>query len=514
MPYKFRPLLIVACAGIAAAVPQVVRPLTGADGAAILALVPAAVGAWVGGWREALIVVWIGSAAIQFAEPPSVWAAESGWHPATVWGCVGATVGTVACLALRRHSVCAALQASAAAQRHLQGTESGPVHDTQELLEADARKDEALAILAHELRNPLAPIQTAAELIRRVSNSAERDRWSRIIEAQVKILVRLVDDLLDISRIQRGTVEINKGTVDLVALVQEAAESARPEMNVRRHDFFVGTPTDGPVYVEADMQRISQVLYNLLNNAAKYTPPGGRVELSLERVPGGATIRVADTGIGIAPAYLPRIWDMFVQVRTGLDREGGGIGLGLTLVKKLVELHGGTVTARSDGEGKGSEFLVTLPRPSVTWKAVRRSVPPDGSRASLKSLKVLIVEDNLPAAETLAAHLRLEGHSVSVVHDGTAAVATAAVYLPDAVLLDIGLPGIDGYEIARRLRRSACEAVLIATTGCATEENRASGSEAGIDHYLLKPVPFDTLRKLMGAPRPLPGCGVGYDRIS
>ncbi len=390
-------------------------------------------------------------------------------------------------------------------------TESDLRRENEGLNVADARKDEALAILAHELRNPLAPILNASELIRRVTTTADRDRWARVVETQVKVLIRLVDDLLDVMRIRRGKVQIKKVTTDLSELVAAATESIRPEMDRNRHDFFVGVPTDGPVYVEADPQRLAQVLNNLLANAAKYTEPGGRIDISLEKTPGGAAIVVRDSGQGIDPEFLPYIWDMFAQHRTGLDRFGGGIGIGLTLVKKLVELHGGTVTARSDGPGLGSEFVVTLPRPALSWKNLPRpaSAPPPTKTPR----RVLVVEDNYAAAETAAAQLRMDGHAATVVHDGPAAIATAATLRPDVILLDIGLPGMNGYEIARRLRDGGCGAVIVAVTGCATVENHAAGADAGIDHYLLKPVAFDVLRGLIETPRPSPGRGVGYDRF-
>ena len=393
----------------------------------------------------------------------------------------------------------------------LRHSETAARREVADLTEADARKDEALAILAHELRNPLAPIRTAAEVIRRAVAQADRDRMTRIIEAQVEMLVRLVDDLLDVTRIRRGQVQIHKVTLDLVELVNQAAETVRPVMEKERHDFFVGLPHDGPVYVEADRDRIAQVLNNLLTNAAKYTPAGGRIDLALDRVPGGAVVTVTDTGVGIPADFLPRVWDMFVQRRTGLDRAGGGIGIGLTLVKKLVELHGGTAEAESAGEGQGSVFRVTLPRPVLSWRNLPRpaSAPPPSKHPR----RVLLVEDNMAAAETLAAQLRIEGHTVTLVHDGPAAVALAAAQTPDVVLLDIGLPGMDGYETARRLRAAGCAAVVIAVTGCATDENRSSGLDAGIDHYLLKPVAFDRLRALFDRPRPPAGTGVGYEKL-
>lgn len=364
-----------------------------------------------------------------------------------------------------------------------------------QLREADRRKNEAMAMLAHELRNPLAPIRNAAQLVRSAEVRGERERWVRVIEDQVGILSRLVDDLLDVARVQQGKVEIAKTAADLAELVTAAAEACRPLFTERRHQLFVGIPQDGPVYAEVDTRRFSQVVFNLLTNAAKYTPPGGNVWVTLERQGGEAVVRVRDNGLGIDPEFLPHVWDIFSQQKTGLDRPGGGLGLGLTLVRRLVELHGGRVEAASDGPGKGSEFCARFPRKGLAWKAHRRpagSPPPTRHRR-----RVLIVDDNFAVAETTGALLRTDGHAVTVVHDGEAALATAAQVRPDVVLLDIGLPGMNGFEVARRLRAAGVRAVLVAVTGYTSERDRAAGREAGFDHYLAKPVETDAIRDLL-----------------
>ena len=365
-----------------------------------------------------------------------------------------------------------------------------------QLAEADRRKDEFLAMLAHELRNPLAPIRNAAYMLRhRGADPAVLVPMREVIEEQVKHLARLVDDLLDVSRITRGKIRLAREPIDLVAVATQAAESARPQVEARRHALAVELPP-GPIPLEADPTRIKQVLLNLLDNAAKYTDPGGAVRLSVAREGPEAVVRVRDSGIGIAPDVLPRIFDLFAQADCSLDRSRGGLGIGLTLVKSLVELHGGSVSAHSAGVGRGCEVVVRLPAPAPPARPTGLPAVSPGPAAGA-SRRILVVDDNVQAAESLAVVLRLWGHEVLVHHDGPAAIAAAPAFGPDVVLLDIGLPDLDGYEVARRLRaRPDLPGLrLLAMTGYGRDEDRRRAAAAGFDHHLTKPVDLDALKE-------------------
>jgi signal transduction histidine kinase len=371
-----------------------------------------------------------------------------------------------------------------------------------ELQETDRRKDEFLAMLAHELRNPLGPILNALQLMRgHDPDPSAFDRARGVMERQVKHMARLVDDLLDVARITRGKVELRKEPVPLARVVQQAVEVCRPLMETREHQFTLSMPEDS-LWLEADATRIEQVLVNLLNNAAKYTEPGGRLSLSVAREASRVVIRVRDNGIGVPADVLPHVFDLFVQSERSLDRSQGGLGIGLTLVRSLVQMHGGTVSAYSAGPGQGSEFIVRFPLSNAALRSVGESPqsvadagPPAGSR------RVLVVEDNLDAAETLNELLELWGHEPCIVHDGEAAIEAARVHQPDLVLLDIGLPGMDGYSIARALRRDPATASvrLIALTGYGQEEDRRRSHEAGFDVHLTKPVDPAELQRLLAA---------------
>jgi signal transduction histidine kinase/CheY-like chemotaxis protein len=365
------------------------------------------------------------------------------------------------------------------------------------------KKDEFLAMLGHELRNPLAPIRNAADLIGGEGvGRAQRDRLRRLICDQVGVLSRLVDDLLDAARIQQGKVQLRPEPCDLKAVVEAAVEASRAELEARRHQVFIATPEE-PLWAECDARRINQVLSNLLSNAGKYTEPGGRVWVSLERdgKAGDAcgtacAIRVRDNGRGISPDFLPHVWDLFSQEPATMDRPTGGLGIGLTLVRRIVEMHGGTVEARSQGRGQGSEFVLRLPCRPMGWRG-RPPTMPAMTAFPARSLRALVVDDNFAAAETTAIMLRQEGHAVSVVHDGPAALATDANFKPDVVLLDIGLPEMDGYEVARRLREQDPTAVLVAVTGYGGAAEQKRGMEAGFHHYLVKPVEPATIRRIL-----------------
>jgi two-component system CheB/CheR fusion protein len=364
------------------------------------------------------------------------------------------------------------------------------------LLEADQRKNEFLAMLAHELRNPLAPIGNAVEILRRPGLDAAQSAWcSDIIDRQTGQLTRLVDDLLDISRITQGKIELQKAPLAVADIVQRAVETSRPLLDERRHELVVQLPSE-PLWVEGDEVRLAQAVSNLLNNAAKYTDEGGRIELGAEPCEDEAIIRVRDTGRGMDASALPHLFAPFYQVDRTLDRAEGGLGIGLSLVKNLVGLHGGSVRAFSAGKGQGSEFVVRLPRlvdPPAAACAVAESQPATGG------LRILVVDDNHDAAESLALLLQIDGHEVWMAHDGPAGLEMARAKRPDAVLLDIGLPGMDGYAVARTLRRSAesGQARLIALTGYGQREDREKSSAAGFDAHLLKPVDIDLLQRLL-----------------
>jgi signal transduction histidine kinase len=374
-----------------------------------------------------------------------------------------------------------------------------------EVREADRRKDEFLAMLAHELRNPLAPICNALHIMKQNgADAAVRGRVREMMERQVQHMTRMVDDLLDVSRITRGKIELRKEVIDLASVVERTVETTRPLIEDRRQTLTVDLPPE-PVHLEADPTRLEQVLANLLNNAAKYTDHGGHIGLSARQEDGELVLRVRDTGVGILAEMLPHIFEPFVQSDRVLHHSQGGLGIGLTLVRRLVEMHGGSVTAHSEGPGKGSEFVVRLP-------ALSHKQPIPGARAAgeggeavgtAPKRRILVVDDNVDAAESLALLLRLAGHDVRVAHDGAAALAAVEPDPPDLVFLDIGMPVMNGYDVARRLReRIGMEnLVLVAVTGWGQEEDRRRSQEAGFDHHLIKPVEPEALHKLLAGMR-------------
>lgn len=358
------------------------------------------------------------------------------------------------------------------------------------LRDADRRKDEFLATLAHELRNPLAPLLNSLQLLKMPRlDGATIERTRQTMERQVHHLVRLIDDLLDVSRVMRGKISLQRERLELSTIVARGVETARPIIDAQGHDLQIDLP-DAPLPLEADPVRMAQVFANLFNNAAKYTPAGGRISLSAKREGADIEVRVRDTGIGIAPELLSGIFDLFVQADPSASRSQGGLGIGLTLVKSLVEMHGGTICARSGGLGRGSEFVVRLP--------LARAQSADGSRDSASMQlppariirRVLVIDDNQDAAETLALLLQLEGHEVHVAHDGPAGLEAAVSLRPDVIFLDLGMPGMDGYEVARRLRQEPGlkETRLAALTGWGQQEDRRRSAEAGFDAHLVKPV--------------------------
>jgi PAS domain S-box-containing protein len=366
----------------------------------------------------------------------------------------------------------------------------------QEAEAASRAKDEFLAMLGHELRNPLSPILTALQLMKlRGGGGLERER--EVIERQVGYLTRLVEDLLDVSRITRGTVAIKEEHVGVTDLVAKGIEIASPLLDQRTHVLEVDVPRN--LWVRGDAVRLSQVMSNLITNAAKYTPPGGRITVRATDERGDVVVRVRDTGIGIAPDVLPKVFDLFVQERQDIDRSQGGLGLGLTIVRNLVERHGGTVSAHSDGPGAGSEFVVRLPRadtpaaPGAT--ADVRPVSESALAPSGASLRILIVDDSVDGAEMLAAALSAKGHKTQVAFDGPDALRVATTFRPAVVFLDIGLPVMDGYELAARLRElpELNGVRLFALTGYGQVSDRQKARDAGFDHHFTKPIDLDAI---------------------
>lgn len=366
------------------------------------------------------------------------------------------------------------------------------------LRETDRRKDEFLAMLAHELRNPLTPIRNAAQILKLPGvDDKSRRAASDILERQVGQMVRLVDDLLDVSRITRGKIGIRKQRIELASVINQAVETVRPICENRNHQLTVTLPSQ-PVYLNADPARLTQVVGNLLNNAYKFTRPGGQIRLTAEYEDGQAVIRVQDNGIGIAEDQLPRIFEMFTQVDTSLERTQSGLGIGLTLVKNLVEMHKGTIEARSLGLGKGSEFVVRLPAIADSAKP-ELSEPSVQSQEAAVSRRILLVDDNHDLTDSLAQLLQMTGHEVHIASDGLAGVAAAEKLQPDVVLLDIGLPKLNGYEAARKIREHEKDdhTVLVAVTGWGQEADRRRSEEAGFNAHLVKPLDFSTLNKLL-----------------
>jgi PAS domain S-box-containing protein len=363
------------------------------------------------------------------------------------------------------------------------------------LAEANRGKEEFMAMLSHELRNPLSPILNALSILQQMStNDPVIEQAGGIIERQVKQMVRLVDDLLDVNRITKGKLRLQTEPIDLRAVMNRAADSARPLLEARRHEFSLMLPTE-PLWVEGDSGRLEQVALNLLNNAAKYTDAGGWVRLNVNREGDDAVFRVSDNGAGIPPEMLPRVFDLFTQVDGSLSRSNGGLGVGLALVRSLVEMHGGRVTASSGGLGKGSEFAVKLPiLTGAAGRPMTTTLEPGKNSGSPK--RVLVVEDNVDAGDSLSLLLRLHGHDVRVARTGTTALEVAATFHPSLALVDIGLPGMDGYEVARRLRANPDlkEMTLCALSGYTpSDSDRFRPQEVGFAHHFVKPVEVETL---------------------
>ena len=367
----------------------------------------------------------------------------------------------------------------------------------EELAAADRRKDEFLAMLAHELRNPLAPISNALEAIRLArSNAAATEEALNIARRQIGHMARLLDDLLDVSRFTRGKVHLRKVPVDLTTILRQAVETSRSLIEKNGHELLTSFPAE-PVWLDGDPTRLAQIVANLLNNAAKYTDRGGRIALVADREGDEAVVRVRDNGIGLSAEMLPRVFDLFAQADRSLDRSQGGLGIGLTLVRSLVQLHDGNVSVESRGPGQGSEFIVRLPASS---RAQSTPVANKDATSAVESayplLRLLVVDDSQDSARSLARVLKLWGYEVRVAHDGLEAIEAASAEAFDVILLDIGLPGINGYEVAERLRDQfgSARPVLVALTGYGQAEDLARSQSVGFDDHLVKPVNLERLR--------------------
>ena len=359
---------------------------------------------------------------------------------------------------------------------------------TAELRDADQRKDEFLATLAHELRNPLAPIRNALEILKLVGHDPEKALKAReMMERQISQMVRLVDDLLDVSRITTGKLAVRKSVIDLAEPLQDAIETVRPFIQARDHRLEVSLAAE-PIAVEGDRTRLAQVFSNLLNNAAKYTPPGGRIELFLGRDNYHAIVRVRDNGIGLAPESKAKIFDMFMQVDRSLERSQAGLGVGLTLARRLVQLHEGSLDVDSAGVGQGSEFTVRIP--IALGRIEGDAGAPQEGHAPAASRRVLLADDNVDFINSLGELLTARGHQVRIAKDGAEALATAAEFRPEVAFLDIGMPKVHGFEVARRLRQAEAtsKCLLVAVTGWGQENDRRRAREAGFDRHLVKPV--------------------------
>jgi signal transduction histidine kinase len=369
------------------------------------------------------------------------------------------------------------------------------------LREANRRKDEFLATLAHELRNPLAPVRNAVELLKRQATEPERVTWAtELIDRQVSLFSRLIDDLMDVSRINQGRIELRREVVTLGDVLSDAVETVRPHIETAGHELAVLLP-DQQLAVSADRTRLAQAFVNLLHNAAKYTDAGGRIEVGVLVEKGDAIVTIRDTGIGIPPDRLESVFEMFSQVESAISRSRGGLGIGLSLTQRLVQMHGGSVKAFSEGLGKGSRFHVQLPLVHPDESAAPAPGAAQPSREATGSLRILIADDNVDAADTLAALLQVMGHEVQTVHDGEAAVAAAAQFTPQVVILDIGMPRMNGYEACRRIRAQPHEKrpMLVALTGWGQEQDLAQSQAAGFDWHLVKPIEAEALEKLLEA---------------
>jgi signal transduction histidine kinase/CheY-like chemotaxis protein len=456
-----------------------------------------------GGWKPAVLatLVCLINERVFFTHPRFSFALPSGYETMRIllFGASGVAIA-ILCEGLQRAWIRVADR-----QRQLEremterlAVAQERLHLVEQLRQADRRKDEFLATLAHELRNPIAPLSNALELWSFAKESpGQLEELRGMMQRQVRQMTRLIDDLLDVSRISRGKISLRSERVDLRAVVEAASESIKPIVAANNQRLESSLP-DGPLVIRGDVTRIAQVVGNVLNNAAKYTPEGGQIAVVVSRQPGNARISIRDTGCGIPHDQLSSIFEMFQQVDQTLDRAQGGLGIGLTLAKRLVELHGGTIDAKSEGPGEGSEFIITLPAQTVE-AASEPERRPSKLRRDLPRRKILVVDDLAESALTLARMLRAMGQEVATAHDGYGALALIREYKPEVVFLDIAMPGMNGYEVARRIRASNDieSPLLIALTGYGQDEDRRRAYEAGFDFHLTKPTSLEQLTSVL-----------------
>jgi PAS domain S-box-containing protein len=366
--------------------------------------------------------------------------------------------------------------------------------------ESERRKSEFLAMLAHELRNPLASINSAVQLFGKLESEQELEWAKEVVQRQVSHLARLIDDLLDVSRLTRGKISLRKEPLSLSPMVSSAVEAVRPLIEERKHELSVSI--SGTLRIEADPLRVEQVLVNLLTNAARYTDPGGHIGVTARHEGSDVVIKVWDTGVGINSELRPRIFDLFAQGDRTIARSEGGLGIGLTLVKSLIEMHGGRVSVASEGPGRGSEFTVWLPALREEPRATAKPPVTRFTRVARQGSRVLVVDDNIDTARGVSKLLKLLGHNVRIAHDGPTAIEVARAHRPEIVLLDIGLPAMDGYEVARRLRTDECckHSLIVAVSGYGQDEARSRSRAAGFDQHLVKPVDYGALMSLFAEP--------------
>jgi signal transduction histidine kinase len=482
MPRWFRvlrPYIAVVAATVLVYLPPI---LGGPNILGALAVLPVIAGASLGGLAPGLVAtaLVLATATLLFSWRPDLGSARPNLNPFVSFIVVGAAISL---LFQRLHAAVSEARRAEAARR-----------------DADRRKDQFLATLAHELRNPLAPISNALQVWPLVEDDrAETARLREMMDRQVRQMVRLIDDLLDVSRISRGKIELRKERVSLETILQSAVEAVRPLANSAGHQLSVVEP-EKPLWLDGDVARLNQVFANLLHNAIKYTGRDGRISLVCKREGAEAVVSVGDNGPGIPPQKLNAIFEPFEQVDQTLDRSHGGLGIGLTLVKSLIELHGGSVEARSDGPGHGSEFVVRLPALAGGPEPPKATDDRQPDARPLPRRRVLVVDDVAASAGTLASMLESIGQEVQQQFDGPSAIAAAQRERPEIVFLDIAMPGMDGYQVARQMRATAelSGATLIALTGLGQEEDRRHAFEAGFDHHLVKPVSIETLRHVLG----------------
>lgn len=372
----------------------------------------------------------------------------------------------------------------------------------KELQEGVQRRDEFLAMLGHELRNPLAAVLSATDVFQKIeTNDRELQKVKSILQRQTNLLSRIVNDLLDVSRVMRGKIQLKKQPTELHSVIDDALDIVEPIIAERKHNLEISLP-DGKIWLNADKIRLVQIMTNLMDNAAKYTQPGGEISVSAKTSNGQMELRVRDSGIGMSREMLDSVFELFTQAEKRLDRPHGGLGIGLTLVYNLVELHGGTITANSKGLGKGSELVIQLPTLSEQEiGAIKPQVVETPEPMAEKKLKVLLVDDNEDFAEALGDLILEDGHDLRIVHDGNGALNTALKFKPDIILLDVGLPEMDGFEVARALRKKPGikDTLLVAITGYGQYEDRTRAMEAGFDQHFVKPIKFNELRKLFSS---------------